>query len=244
MRPFPPSLPLGFASLTAEWNLLGRAIMATDDERKTALEKPQVDRIVEVAAAILLAAATVASAWCAYQAERWSGVQVFRLNESDIADRRAVELSLRASQARMVDAIMFMRFMTAMVRDDKHLQQFYLASFRPEMRKAVDVWLASRQTNNPVASPHPLALPEYRLSVDEQAQEAMRTMMQLNMAATEAKHASDQYVLLTVLLASVLFFGGIATHFVASQIKIAVFALGMLAFLATLFWLSKCPMAP
>lgn len=39
----------------------------------------------EIAAAILLSIATVLTAWCAYQATRWSGVQSIRYAEASAA---------------------------------------------------------------------------------------------------------------------------------------------------------------
>jgi hypothetical protein len=218
--------------------------MEAAGEHRAADKEAKKNRALEVAVAALLALTTVASAWCAYQAERWGGIQVFRLNDSDAADRKALELSIRANQARMLDVSMFIQFINAMKQGNKALEQFYLERFRPEMRTAVDAWLAARPTTNGSAPPHPFAMPEYRLASAEEAQEARETAQRYHDAATEAKHASDQYVLLTVLLASVLFFGGIATHFGSSLAKIGLFSLAIMAFLGTLFWLSTCPRAP
>src|SRR5438034_1851477 len=43
------------------------------------LEKRETSRWLDIGSAIVLALATMASAWCGYQSALWSGVQTFRL---------------------------------------------------------------------------------------------------------------------------------------------------------------------
>jgi hypothetical protein len=54
-----------------------------------AVEKDEREHWMEIASAILLALATVATAWCAYQSTLWAGVQTFRLAAAGKADRQA-----------------------------------------------------------------------------------------------------------------------------------------------------------
>lgn len=50
--------------------------------------------------------------------------------------------------------------------------------------------------------------------------------------AVDANQTGDNYVLTTVLFASVLFFAGISTKFQRRRIKVALVALGLVAFVA------------
>ncbi|HEX2972497.1 MAG TPA: hypothetical protein VHP11_09190, partial [Tepidisphaeraceae bacterium] len=104
--------------------------MATVSEHPPVVAKSRSDHLLELASAVLLALATVTSAWCVYQSERWGGVQAFRLNESDVADRQATEMSIKANHDRILDTVTFMRFTTALEQNNATLQQFYLARFR------------------------------------------------------------------------------------------------------------------
>ena len=61
------------------------------------------------------------------------------------------------------------------------------------------------------------------------------------MAAAEARGYSDDYVLLTVVFASVLFFGGIARAFDSRRLRVVLAALAMLLFLCTLVALTTMP---
>jgi len=54
------------------------------------------EKRLEIIATLLLAFATVGSAWSAYQAKRWGGVQMFRLIASNGARSEAVRLSDKA----------------------------------------------------------------------------------------------------------------------------------------------------
>ncbi|MGE5608106.1 MAG: hypothetical protein ACM359_02530 [Bacillota bacterium] len=218
--------------------------METASQRQAADEKSRSDRLLELGSALLLALATVATAWCVYESERWGGVQVFRLNDSDNAGRDASELAIKANHDRLLDTVVFMRFMTALEQNNKTLQQFYMERFRPEMRTAVEAWLATQPMTNPGAPLSPFVMSEYHVPLADQAQSIREKAAHRHDAAVEAKQNSERYTMLTVLLASVFFFGGIATHFQWPPAKIIVFLLGILVFLATVFQIATCPLAP
>ena len=67
----------------------------------------------EIACAIVLALATTASAWCAYQSKLWGGAQMARSNAAVRAGREGAVNSLAAVQTRTFDASMFIAFMEA-----------------------------------------------------------------------------------------------------------------------------------
>jgi hypothetical protein len=216
----------------------------TAGKQRPAREELPSDRLLELATATLLALASMASAWCAYQSSRWDGTQSFRLNDADGAGRKATELSLLANHDRLLDTVTFMRFMTALEQDNKNLQQLYLNRFRPEMRTAVDAWLATGPMKNPDAPADPFNMPQYRVGLEEQAAHARETADYFRQEAVKAKHISEQYTLMTVMLASVFLFAGIATHFVWPRIKVLVFVMGILTFFGILLWLARWPRAP
>jgi hypothetical protein len=60
-------------------------------------------------------------------------------------------------------------------------------------------------------------------------------------SSREARRCSDDYVLLTVIFASVLFFGGIARAFDSRRLRIILAALAVLLFLGTLVALTTMP---
>jgi hypothetical protein len=65
------------------------------------------DRGLEIVSAALMALATVLSAWCAYQATRWDGIQTRRVDAADAARTEAVRLSNQALQLSTLDEQLF-----------------------------------------------------------------------------------------------------------------------------------------
>ena len=73
----------------------------------SAVEPAKPKRGFEIACAVVLALATTASAWCAYQSKLWGGAQMARANAAVRAGREGAVSSLAALQARAFDASMF-----------------------------------------------------------------------------------------------------------------------------------------
>ncbi|MGW8282003.1 MAG: hypothetical protein ACWGON_01780 [Gemmatimonadota bacterium] len=194
----------------------------------------RTERRFETWAAILMSLATVATAWCAYQSAEWGGEQSFMLGESTRAGREASLQKSLAMQRRSLDAALFMEWIGAIATDDEPLEEFYFQRFRPGMRAAVDAWLATDPRNNPDAPPHPFVLPEYTVEQDSIAAAADRVSEETWGLAREYDEHGDRYVLLTVVFASVLFFGGISEKFEVVRVRMGVLGMGTLLFAAAL----------
>jgi hypothetical protein len=175
-----------------------------------AVEGDPRKRWVELTCALVLALATMASAWCAYQSTLWGGVQTFRLAGSARAGREAARIEIEALETRMFDKLLLVHFIEHRGAGDARLEKFLGGRFRPEMKVAVEAWLATDPFNNPQAPHSPLAMPQY---VQVELKEVKRLQAEsaaMAEAAELSNHLSDTYVLLTVLFAAVLFFGGIS----------------------------------
>jgi hypothetical protein len=186
----------------------------------------------EVIATIVLAFATLATAWSGYQAARWGGVQSSSYSQAGAIRTESVRASSQAGQLVQIDIGLFTNWINAFAAEDQLLTDFYEQRFRPEFKPAFEAWLATKPAINPDAPPTPFSMSEYQVS---KAQEAMQleTDAEAKFAeGTAANETSDNYILNTVILASVLFLGGIASKFKAMSARwvIIVFSLGILAF--------------
>ena len=173
-----------------------------------AVEKDKRSRWVEIGCAVVLSLATTASAWCAYQSTLWGGVQTFRLHAATTASRKAGELNIAALEFRSFDASIALSFMDAVARGDEQQQKFLRGRFRPELKKAMDAWLATDPLHNPDAPRGPFIMAEYVQQELLDAKRLEELATEQFSAAQHANETSDTYVLLTVMFASVLFFGG------------------------------------
>ena len=124
---------------------------------------------VELVATVLLAVATVATAWSGYQSTRWNGEQAKaggRANALRIESAKAAGLANTQSG---VDVATFTQWANAYSLRQTELADFYFKRFRPEFKPAVDAWVATRPLKNPAAPPTPFAMPQYRLAARAQA---------------------------------------------------------------------------
>jgi hypothetical protein len=206
-----------------------------------AVEKDGRKRWVEIASAIVLSLATTASAWCAYQATRWSGVQTFRLAAANKASRDAATANLAAMQARSLDSTMIISFLEARTHGDKELENLLFERFRPETKTAIVAWLKTDPLHNPKAPLSPFVMDEYVQPELEEAKKGSELFEEKHSEAQLANHTSDTYVLQTVLFASVLFFGGICGTFDSYRLRVCTLGISMTLLSFTLIALATMP---
>lgn len=197
---------------------------------------------VDVVAAIILAIATVATAWCAYQSTRWSGVQATSFSQASAARIESGREFNRAYQILSIDADLFTDWVAAYADGNTDLLTFYETNLiRPAFMPYLEEWVASRPLENASALPNPIVNEQYR---QELLAESTRLRLEAEskfVKATDANQTGDNYVLATVMFASVLFFAGISNKF--ERIKIQA-ALVMLAVVVLLFGFAQIGSLP
>lgn len=198
-------------------------------------------RRLEIASAVLLGLETAASAWCGYQSTLWSGAQTFSLVAANEAARKSTQLTLQATQLQTIDLGFFTTFVEAGFRGDKKLADFTRMRFRPEARRALDAWLQTDPFYNPNAPVRLFAMAEYAQPEREAAKHADEEQARMLAAAQQANRASDEYVLLTVRFAAVLFFSGIVSTFESRRLRTSVFFLAAALFTLTTIVLATLP---
>jgi hypothetical protein len=188
---------------------------------------------VEILAATVLALATVASAWSAYQSTRWGGVQAEAFAQAGAARAESVRASDLADAELTVDVEYFAIWLDeAGHGGDEQILALLERAFRPEFERAFEAWLATDPLESRDGPATPFDMEEYVVAAAQQA-EALRSEAEAAAAvAADANQTGDNYVLTTVLFASVLFFAGISTKFGIRWVRIVLVVLGFLAFFA------------
>jgi len=199
-------------------------------------------RYLDITSAILLSIATVATAWCVYQATGWSGEQSRAYAE---ASSRRIESSReysRAIQILAIDADVFLGWVAAYNDNDQPLLAFYETNLmRDEFLPYLNEWRASQPLVNPDAKPNPLVGEEYQLTLFAESVRLRAEADALFEEATEANHTADEYILATVIFASVLFFAGIAPKFVSTRIQMALVGMAILTFAVGVYQIGGLP---
>jgi hypothetical protein len=199
------------------------------------------ERWLELISTVLLALATVATAWAAYQSRVWTGEQSHgysRATATRIAVNRASALANRQVQ---IDVATFVQWADAHQLKRARLADFYRSRFRDEFRPAFTAWLATKPFENRGAPPTPFAMRQYRLAASNEAERLEATAAAASEHAKEANERADAYMLAVVLFASSLFFAGISTKLQTSGARTAILGIGCLLFLGTLIWIVTFP---
>ncbi len=174
-------------------------------------EGDHAERRLELVSTVLLALATVATAWSAYQARQWTGVQsqsYSKATTNRIAENRYSALANRQVQ---IDVATFIQWVDAHEHHDTALADFYRERFRDEFQPAFAAWLATRPFADARAPKTPFAMPQYRLQDSARADSLELTAAGFSERAGIANQHADNYTLAVVLFASSLFFAGIST---------------------------------
>jgi hypothetical protein len=204
-------------------------------------ETTRAERRLEIVSTILLALATVATAWSAYQARQWTGEQsqgYSKATAARIAVNRAAAVANRQVQ---IDVSTFIQWIDARESGNDRLAGFYRARFRDEFKPAFDAWLATKPLTNPDAPKTPFELPQYRLKATAEANSLEASAAAGSAGAAAANQRANNFTLALVLFASSLFFAGISTKLASIQARTATLALGCVLFLGTLVWIATLP---
>jgi ABC-type nickel/cobalt efflux system permease component RcnA len=205
------------------------------------VEANRSERWLELVSTVLLALATVATAWAAYQSRQWTGEQAQGYSHATatrIAENRSAALANRQVQ---IDVATFIQWIDAHAHQDKALADFYRARFRDEFRPAFAAWLATKPFTSPQAPPTPFAMPRYRLRASAEAQKLESDAAADSGHAKSANENADNYMLAVVLFASSLFFAGISTKMRSVRAQAGLLGLGCVLFLGTLIWALTLP---
>jgi hypothetical protein len=203
--------------------------------------QPSTERKLELAAALLLAFATVATAWSAYQSRQWTGEQsqgYSKATASRIAVNRAAAVANRQVQ---IDVATYIQWINARELGRGGLAAFYRKRFRPEFRRAFDAWLATRPFSNAHAPRTPFDMPQYRLRASAEADRLEAAAALGSEQAKAANERADNYMLAVVLFASALFFAGLSTKLHTPRAAVFILTLGAVVFVATVIWLAFLP---
>ena len=192
---------------------------------------------------MLLALATVATAWSGYQASRWNGEQAKAFSRANAARIESTRASSLADAQTQIDVATFTQWVDAYAQHQTRLADFYFKRFRPEFKPAVDAWIATKPQQNPNAPLTPFAMPQYQLAARAEA-----TQLEAKADASAAEAASDvqratDYVLGVVLFAATLFFAGMSAKLRTRRLRVVLLTFGVAFFLGTIAWIATFPVS-
>lgn len=206
------------------------------------LIEDNLSHYLDVTAAILLSIATVATAWCVYQATNWSGEQARAYAEASSSRIESTREYNRAMQLLVLDSELFIGWVAAFNADDQQTLAFYESNLmRESFLPHLNEWRASQPLENPDAMPNPIVSAEYQRELFAESVRLREEAELLFEDATEANEISSDFVLSTVIFASVLFFAGISAKFISIRIQLALVGMALLTFVIGVFQIGWLP---
>jgi len=188
-------------------------------------------RWFEPASAILMALATLSTAWCSYQSSKWNGASSGFAASAARLEQKAALLRLEDNQVISIQIKLFSDFISAKVSGNDKLAQFYSDRFPPELRAAYDRWMEEKPFENPKADPHPFVPGLYKLRFADDIRQATADAGRDGAESKRTGNFGAQYLSNTVLLATVLFFAGTSARFDRRHVRHASFFFAVAAFL-------------
>jgi hypothetical protein len=161
-------------------------------------------------AVVVLSVTAVLTAWSGFESSKWGGEMSIAFSRASTARVEAARYAAQADAARGFDLNVFGVYVQAVAQGDERLQEFVENRFTDHFRVAFDAWTAMRPLENPDAPKGPFALPEYQPPGEAEAAEADGRADALFAQALENNQRGDNYTLLTVLFALVLFFAAVS----------------------------------
>jgi hypothetical protein len=170
------------------------------------------NRGFEIVAVLLLGVATLASAWCGYQASRWNGEESHLATEASNERVEGARLFGLATQTVSYDSTVIAMYAQAVSAGNEGLQEFYRTTLiRPAFLPRLEEWQEEIAAGR---NPGNLLEDEGYTSEQLAGYEASQARAQvLSTESQEAGSTSDDFILMTVLFASALFFAGVTTSF-------------------------------
>ncbi len=149
---------------------------------------------------LVLSITAVLTAWCGFEASKWGGEMSIAFSQASGARIQAASAAGEARSATQYDLALYIEWVRAEFADDTQLAEYVEERFPPHLRVAFDAWIAGgRQAHGP------FAMPEYVPPGTAEAAELSKLADTRFQDALTFNQRGDNYSLLTVLFALVLF---------------------------------------
>ena len=184
--------------------------------------------MIEIVEALILALVAVATAWSGYQAAEWAGKRSQQYAEATRLRVTAEGLATLAGQERIYDSDTFDSWLAAKLDGKEEAAGFFERRFRDEYRTAFAAWTSTDPFNNAQAPPGPIFMPEYHNAKHEQFLGLNKQAAEIADRGTKSGETGDEYVRITVLLATVLLITAIGQRFRFKTVRLIFMILAFL----------------
>ncbi|AXK47163.1 hypothetical protein DXU92_12980 [Brachybacterium saurashtrense] len=186
--------------------------------------------VLEYISVVTLAVTALLTAWSGFEASKWGGEMSIAFSRASSARIEASRYDTEAEAARNFDLQVFSSYVEAVAIGDENLEGFVRSRFTDHFTEAFEVWIAMDPLEDPDAPEAPFGLEEYSPPGRAEAIEADARADQHFEDALTFNRRGDNYTLLTVLFATVLFFVAISQRQRTQRMSFTLLACGEILF--------------
>ena len=202
------------------------------------------DRRITIIEAALLAIVAFTAAYSGYASAKWSTESRLELAQASAARTQASNANLNALTTRNFDSSTFTAWFVAYTAGNQSAMTIAERRFRPEFKVAFDAWQATHPETNVKALPGPTYMPEYKQPELDHATELNAEADHHYARGAKDGTNADDYVRVTVYLATVLFLVAISGHFKIRGTRYSLVAVGIIVLVLALGTLSTLARPP
>ncbi|WP_313407924.1 hypothetical protein [Aeromicrobium sp.] len=176
----------------------------------------------DVVCVFVLSITAVLTAWCGFESSKWGGEMSIAFSQASGARIEATAQEDRANSARQYDLTIYTEWVRAVQDDRPALRQYVEDRFTPEFRVAFDAWEAGGRE-----AQGPFKMAEYVPPGTREAAELTERADERFDQALVNNQRGDDYALLTVLFALVLFLTALSQRELATPMRRALLGLAI-----------------
>jgi hypothetical protein len=184
----------------------------------------------EIVTVVLLSVTAIVTAWTGFEASKWGGAMSIAFSQASSARIEAARFEATANRKLNVQVGLFTQWLQAYQADDSELTTFLERRFPEPLATTFPEWLASRPLKNPDAPATPFDMDEYVIPETTLAIEADARADEKFQEALRNNQRGDNYTVLLIAFATVLFFGALAGRMKTSRSQWTMLAIGCIGF--------------
>jgi hypothetical protein len=190
----------------------------------------------ETVALIVLSITAVLTAWCGFESSQWSGEMSIAFSEASSARIEAARQAGAANAARQADLSIWGVYLQARAQGDTALARYVEQRFTDHFRVAYRAWIAQGEPTQ-----GPFRMKEYvppgtteAAAADQRADSRFADALLFN-------QRGDNYTILTVLFALVLFFAAASTRLGSPRVQRILIGVAIIFLIAGIVILATFP---
>lgn len=185
----------------------------------------------ELIAVLLLSVTAILTAWSGFEASKWGGAMSISFSQASTARIEAAVLDGEANRKLTVQSSLFTQWLQAYEAEDETLTAFLEERFPEPLASTFPEWLDTKPLQDPNAPPTPFDMPTFVIPERQQAAAADARADAKFQEALRNNQRGDNYTILTVAYAAVLFFAALSGRMRRPRSQWLLLGLGLLGFL-------------